>query len=143
MSVVSLTENFSFITFQRNNLLFLSLMNIVEALSEGPRLITEKSDIVIEKRRDYDQAKFRLQAMKASATIKHQEAKNARILEALIALEPEVQSAELELIAVHAALKIAEIDLQQEENAFISARKFSSLGISVGDIKKRPPELDQ
>lgn len=111
--------------------------NVTQVLQQAPQLIATKSEEVESWRKVLDVAKHRLEVARASATMKNEGAKNQKLLEAAVTLDKEVQDAEAEVIRAKAQVAIAEINLQEIENQFTSARKLANMQNTIGEIRSR------
>lgn len=113
--------------------------NVIEWLENGPKLIAERGEKVAQCRKTLDEAKRNLDLARAAATILHGNAKNQKILEANVLKDPEVDRRDADLTTAQANLKVAENDMQEVENAFISARRLSGIQNTVSEIPLRSP----
>jgi hypothetical protein len=105
-------------------------MNLQAILETSADTIHAKGKLMVQARKALSVAEHNLEKAKAQATIKHQDAKNQKILEALIVFDEEVALAELDVINAKAEFKIAELDWQKAENEFVAARKLAGMDAS-------------
>lgn len=113
-------------------------MELKKVLDTAPQRIAELETIVSEKRTILDQKKHMLLVERAIVLTGYSEkARNMAVLEALVEQSTAVSKAEADVIKAQADLRMAEIDKNEWENAFASARKLFSQNITVGDIHFR------
>lgn len=108
----------------------LTPLQVQQYLAVLPHYIGEQALLVQEKeevKADYKQG---LEAMKASAYLKHK-SENGKVtvaeLEAMVTNYAPVRTAEMDLIKVDGELKQEEIQLEILNNMFVSMRKIASL----------------
>lgn len=103
------------------------MTNILSILESAPAKIASAAEKVRQKKGALDTAKNNLRVAEALATVTHQDAKNQRLLDALIALDDGVKLARNGLIAATADHESALIELNRQTDAFISARKLAGM----------------
>lgn len=115
-------------------------MNVTEILENGPQKICEAETAHSQKHIALQNAMRLLEAARASAILKNQDAKNQKVLEALVTQDENVQKADAATITALGEVKLAEIHLRTWENAFTSARKLASMNMTMNEIAT--PSLD-
>lgn len=103
-------------------------IDIVKTLEESPSRLATLAETVREKRTVLDIAKHKVKIAKAKATVKNApEAKNQKVLEAMVEFDEDVMREERELITAQANYEIAEIAHRKQYDYFVSARKLAGL----------------
>ena len=103
------------------------MTNILQILETAPEQIRIAAEQVANDEMVVKASKFALSVAIAKATIQNSEAKNQKLLEALVTQDAGVQIESLNLFKAEAELKKSKIAMDYEENKFVSARKIGGL----------------
>lgn len=107
------------------------MSNILQILETAPESIRIAAEQVANDEMVVKSSKLALSVATAKATIQHSEAKNQKLLEALVTQDEDVQRTSLDLFRAEAEVKKSKIALDYEENKFVSARKIGGLDEKV------------
>ena len=103
-------------------------LNIVGILEESPAKLALLAEDVREKRSQLYAAKHRVKVAKAKATVQYStQAKNQKVLEAMVDCDDDVVEEEKKQIAAQANYECAEIAHRKQYDYFVSARKLAGL----------------
>lgn len=102
-------------------------MNILHTLETAPENIRLAAEKVAQTRTALDRAKHQEKVAVAKATIRHQGAKNQKILEAMVEQDPEVIAQVAATITAQGEYERAKIAHDHQYNLFVSARKLGSM----------------
>ena len=122
--------------------------NIIEILKDAAHNIMEANMKKSEASVNLRHAKHQERVARAKATIGHQDAKNQKILEAIVDSNEEVIAQEKSTLLMKARLEVADIKVCFEDNKFIAARKIGGMdekelcAIS-GSVIKNTPRIDE
>jgi hypothetical protein len=109
------------------------MSNIIHVLQTAPALFEAKNLEVIEAEKQLKITRAKLAASRSAYTLKWKNEKNAKITDAYVESEADVQALVLEEIEKDAAAKIAKNKAEGIENAWISARKLA--GLNADEIR--------
>ncbi len=98
-------------------------MNISESISTGPDLIAEAGQRMVQAKEALDIAILNLDVQIAKVTIeKKDQAKNQKILEAMIVFDERVIRAEADVIKMRGSYKLAEIEHKRQDDLYTAAK---------------------
>jgi hypothetical protein len=112
------------------------MTQVIHVLEEFPKKITELEDKVAHERAKLDLAKAEEDLAEAEATLRFQDAKNQTLLNAKVTSDPQVKEKRKARIDAQENYEVAQAYFHQAENAFASARKLASIGVTASDIEE-------
>lgn len=103
------------------------MSTILEILETAPANIASANNAVIDAEKNLRTIRAKLSALRHAYTLKFREEKNARLIEACVENEDDVQQMVLQEIAVEAKVKILKNKAERLYNEWVSARKLAGM----------------